>query len=71
MLLGSDEKTYIVRTGDKLSDGTIRTITGGRDGDSAADATIPLSQQKQREVRKMLRHMMERTEGRIARHLHG
>lgn len=56
MLLGSDEKTYIVRTGDKLSDGTIRTIT--------ADAMVilqqvndPLSRQKQREVRKMLRHI--------------
>ena len=56
MLLGSDEKTYIVRSGDKLSDGTIRTIT--------ADAMVilqqindPLSHQKQREVRKMLRHM--------------
>ena len=56
MLLGSDEKTYIVRTGDRLSDGTIRTIT--------ADAMVilqqvndPLSQQKQREVRKMLRHI--------------
>ena len=43
MLLGSDEKTYIVRTGDKLSDGTIRTITGGRDGDSAADARSALA----------------------------
>ena len=56
MLLGSDEKTYIVRTGDKLADGTIRTIT--------ADAMVilqqvndPLSQQKQREVRKVLRHI--------------
>jgi hypothetical protein len=27
MLHGTDEKNYIVRTGDKLADGTIRTIT--------------------------------------------
>jgi Tfp pilus assembly protein PilP len=54
MLLGADEKTYIVRSGDKLADGTIRTIT--------ADAMVidqqvndPLSTQKQREVRKMLK----------------
>ena len=54
MLLGADEKTYIVRTGDRLADGTIRTIT--------ADAMVidqqvndPLSTQKRREVRKMLR----------------
>jgi len=57
MLLGSDEKTYIVRTGDKLADGTISSIT--------ADAMVilqqlrdPLAKQaKQREVRKLLRHV--------------
>ena len=55
MVLGSDDKTYIVRSGDKLADGTIRTIT--------ANAMVivqrvndPLSPLKQREVRKMLRN---------------
>ena len=56
MLLGSDEKTYIVRPGDKLADGTIRTIS--------ADQVVIVQQvrdslavQRQREVRKMLRHI--------------
>jgi Tfp pilus assembly protein PilP len=55
---GADNKTYIVRSGEKLLDGSIRTIT--------ADAMIvlqqvndPLSSQKQREVRKMLRQTEE------------
>ncbi len=48
---GVDNKTYIVRAGDKLSDGTVRSIT--------ADAMVilqqvndPLSLEKEREVRK-------------------
>ena len=56
MLHGSDEKTYIVRTGDKLADGTISSIT--------ADAMViqqrlrdSLGQAKEREVRKLLRHV--------------
>ena len=58
MLLGSDNKTYIVRPGDRLMDGAIRTIS--------ADSLVilqqvndPLSPQKQREVRKMLRQTEE------------
>jgi len=58
MLLGADTKTYIVRPGDRLLDGTIRTIT--------ADSLVilqqvndPPSPQKQREVRKMLRQTEE------------
>jgi len=58
ILTGVDSKTYIVRAGDKLADGTIRTI--------AADAMVilqqvndPLSLEKQREVRKMLRRTDE------------
>jgi Tfp pilus assembly protein PilP len=56
MLLGSDDKTYIVRSGDKLADGTINAIT--------ADSMVilqqvhdPLSSRTQREVRKMLRQI--------------
>ena len=55
---GSDNKTYIVRAGDKLLDGTIRAITQ----DSMVitqQVTDPLSLEKQREVRKMLRQTEE------------
>ena len=51
---GSDQRTYIVRAGDRLLDGTVRTI-------SQSDMVIlqqvndPLSLDKQREVRKTLR----------------
>lgn len=54
VLQGIDQKTYIVRAGDKLLDGTVRTI-------SQTDMVIlqqvndPLSLEKQREVRKVLR----------------
>jgi Tfp pilus assembly protein PilP len=58
ILQGGDSKSYLVRSGDKLLDGTIRTIT--------ADAVVilqqvndPLSLQKQREVRKTLRQSEE------------
>ena len=55
---GVDSKTYIVKAGDKLLDGTIRTITQ----DSMVitqQVTDPLSLEKQREVRKMLRQTEE------------
>ena len=58
ILQGSDSKTYIVRPGEHLADGTIRSIT--------ADALVilqevndPLSLEKQREVRKVLRQTEE------------
>ena len=58
ILQGVDTKNYIVRVGDKLSDGTVRTIT--------ADSMVilqqvndPLSLEKQREVRKLLRQTEE------------
>lgn len=54
MLQGVDKKTYIARSGDKLFDGTVRAIT--------ADTMVivqqvndPLSLEKQRELRKVLR----------------
>lgn len=58
ILQGVDSKTYIVRSGDRLADGTIRSI-------SANQMVIlqrvddPLSLEKQREVRKMLRQTDE------------
>jgi Tfp pilus assembly protein PilP len=55
---GADRKTYIVRPGDKLSDGSIRSIT--------ANAMVilqqvndPLSLEKEHEVRKLLRQTEE------------
>ncbi len=53
-----DKKTYIVKSGDRLADGTVQSIT--------ATAMVilqqvhdPLSLEKQREVRKMLRQTDE------------
>jgi Tfp pilus assembly protein PilP len=58
ILQGVDNKSYIVRVGDKLFDGSVRSIT--------ADAMVilqqvddPLSLQKEREVRKQLRQTEE------------
>jgi Tfp pilus assembly protein PilP len=58
LVQGSDNKTYIVRPGDTLLDGTVRSIT--------ANAMVilqqvndPLSLEKQREVRKVLRQADE------------
>jgi Tfp pilus assembly protein PilP len=54
MVSGADKKVYSIRAGDKLADGVVRTVT--------ADAVVilqevndPLSLEKQREVRKLLR----------------
>lgn len=58
ILQGADSKTYIVHPGERLMDGTVRTIT--------QDAMVilqqvkdPLSLEKQREVRKALRQNEE------------
>ena len=58
ILRGADARSYIVRAGDRLLDGTVRTI--------AADSLVivqqlndPLAPQKLREVRKTLRHSEE------------
>ena len=58
ILQGSDQKTYIVKAGDRLLDGTIRVINP----DSmviSQQVTDPLSLEKQREVRKLLRPTTE------------
>jgi Tfp pilus assembly protein PilP len=54
MVAGADNKVYSVRAGDKLADGVVRAVT--------SDAVVilqevndPLSLEKQREVRKLLR----------------
>jgi type IV pilus assembly protein PilP len=58
ILQGSDNKTYIVRAGDKLLDGTIRVINP-ESMVIAQNVTDPLSLEKQREVRKVLRQTEE------------
>ena len=54
MLQGADQRTYIVRAGDKLFDGTVRTISQN-DIVILQQVNDPLSLEKQREVRKVLR----------------
>jgi Tfp pilus assembly protein PilP len=54
ILQGADAKTYIVRPGDRLLDGTVRTITQN-DMVILQQVNDPLSLEKQREVRKTLR----------------
>jgi type IV pilus assembly protein PilP len=54
MIQGPDTKTHIVRAGDKLMDGTVKSITADTVVFSQ-DVTDPLSLVKQREVRKAVR----------------
>jgi Tfp pilus assembly protein PilP len=55
---GVDNKTYIVHAGDKLADGTVRSI-GPDSMVILQQVNDPLSPQKQREVRKGLRQTEE------------
>ena len=54
MLQGVDQKTYVVRPGDKLFDGTVSSISQN-DVVILQQVNDPLSLEKQREVRKGLR----------------
>ena len=54
MIQGPDTKTHIVRAGDKLMDGTVKSITSDTVVFSQ-DVSDPLSLVKQREVRKAVR----------------
>jgi Tfp pilus assembly protein PilP len=54
MVQGPDNKTYIVHQGDKLLDGSIKTITN-QGLIIEQDVNDPLSVVKQREVRRLLR----------------
>jgi Tfp pilus assembly protein PilP len=56
MVAGPDNKTYIVHPGDKLLDGTIKTITT-QGLVIIQEVNDPLSLVKQREVTKLLRGM--------------
>jgi Tfp pilus assembly protein PilP len=61
MIQGPDHKTYIVHQGDKLLDGTIKTITP-QGLIVVQEVNDPLSLIKQREVRKMLRSLEDAKE---------
>ena len=54
ILQGVDQRAYIVRPGDKLLDGTVRTVSQN-DVVILQQVNDPLSLEKQREVRKVLR----------------
>jgi hypothetical protein len=56
VLQGSDEKTYIVRPGDKLFDAAVRSISQN-EMVFLQEVNDPLSLEKQREVRKQLRQV--------------
>jgi type IV pilus assembly protein PilP len=56
MIQGPDNKTYIVHQGDKLADGTIKTITP-QGLVVMQEVNDPLSLVKQREVTKLLRSL--------------
>jgi Tfp pilus assembly protein PilP len=54
MVQGSDNKTYIIKPGDRLMDGTVKSI--GQDAVVfSQDVNDPLSLVKQKEIRKTLR----------------
>lgn len=61
MIQGPDNKTYIVHQGDKLLDGTIKSITP-QGLVVAQEVNDPLSLVKQREVRKLLRSLEDAKE---------
>jgi Tfp pilus assembly protein PilP len=61
MIRGADNKTYIVHQGDKLADGTIKTITP-QGLIVVQEVSDPLSLVKQREVRKLLRSLEDAKE---------
>jgi hypothetical protein len=56
LIEGPDKKTYIVHQGDKLLDGTIKTVTP-QGLVVVQEVNDPLSLIKQREVRKLLRSL--------------
>jgi len=61
MVQGPDNKTYIVHQGDKLLDGTIKTITP-QGLIVMQEVNDPLSLVKQREIRKLLRSLEDAKE---------
>ncbi len=58
MVMGPDNKTYLVRPNDKLLDGTVKAVTA-QGLVILQEVNDPLSLVKQKEVRKMLRGLEE------------
>ena len=56
MVQGPDNKTYLIHQGDKLADAVVKSVTT-QGLVVMQDVSDPLSVQKQREVRKMLRSL--------------
>jgi hypothetical protein len=61
MVQGPDNRTYVIRAGDKLRDGLVKAVNP--DGLLIIqDIADPLSLQRQREVRRLLRTLEDATE---------
>jgi hypothetical protein len=56
MIQGPDNKTYLIHPGDKLADGVVKSVTP-QGLIVVQEINDPLSIQKQREVRKLLRSL--------------
>lgn len=61
MVQGPDNKTYLVHQGDKFADGVVKTVTP-QGLVVLQEISDPLSIQKQREVRKLLRSLEDAKE---------
>lgn len=61
MVQGPDNRTYLIHQGDKLADGVIKNVTP-QGLVVVQDISDPLSVQKQREVRKLLRSLEDAKE---------
>ena len=61
MIQGPDNRTYVVHQGDQLSDGIVKSVTP-QGLVVVQNVSDPLSTQKQREVRKLLRSLEEAKE---------
>jgi Tfp pilus assembly protein PilP len=56
MVQGPDNRTYVIHKGDKLADAVVKSVTA-QGLIAMQDVSDPLSTQKQREVRKLLRSL--------------
>ena len=56
MVQGPDNRTYVIHKGDKLADAVVKSVTT-QGLIAMQDVSDPLSTQKQREVRKLLRSL--------------
>ena len=61
MIQGPDNRTYLIHQGDKLADGVVKSVTP-QGLVVVQNISDPLSVQKQREVRKLLRSLEDAKE---------